>query len=88
METQGKSKELQEPRRALALSHDPMGKAQMSLMDQEAKREEADLQLALHLSRVEAQKQGRGGTHLSQQSEATEGTRSLIAGRTTTRAMD
>jgi hypothetical protein len=42
----------------------------MSLRDQAAEKKEADLQLALHLSRVEAQKQRRGGTQLDQQKEA------------------
>ena len=49
-----------EPQRSPALSQDPRGKAQMSLTDQEAEREESDLQLALHLSRVEAQRVRKG----------------------------
>ena len=73
----------------------------MSLTDQEGEREESDLQLALHLSRVEAQKAKRPLTdqevervnrdhqlalRLSQQPEAAEWTRSLTAGHITSRA--
>ena len=78
--TPGKTKELKEPQWAPSLNQKPRGKAQMSLMDQEVEREETDVQLALHLSRVEAQK-GLEGTHLSQPLEAAEGTRSLPARR-------
>ena len=46
--------EHQEPQPAP--TRDLRGKAQMSLTDQAAEKEESDLQLALHLSRVEAQK--------------------------------
>ena len=63
-ETPGKAKELHEPQRAQTLNQDPTGKAHMALMDKELEREEADLQLALPLSGVEAQKQRRGGTLL------------------------
>ena len=64
----------------------------MPLTDQEGEKEESDLRLALHLSRVEAQKAKRPLTdqevervnwdhqltlRLSQQQEAAEGTRGL-----------
>jgi hypothetical protein len=62
----GQTEDAQEPQRAPTLIQDPRGKAQMSLTDQEAEREESDLQLALDLSRVEA-KYGRKGeiAHMS-----------------------
>ena len=58
----GLTEDARDPQRAPALSHDPRGKAQMSLTDQEAEREESDLQLALHLSRAKDQNGKKGET--------------------------
>jgi hypothetical protein len=41
--------------KTLALSRDPKEKAPMSLRDLAAEKEAADLQIALHMSRMEAQ---------------------------------
>jgi hypothetical protein len=58
----GQTGDAQDPQRAPDLSQDPRGKAQMSLTDQEAEREESDLQLVLHLSRAEARIGRKGET--------------------------
>jgi len=55
---------------APTLSRDLKEKAPMSLQDQATEKEESDLQLAIHLSRVEAQKQSRIETQPRQQKEA------------------
>ena len=81
-----RERESPSPQGAPTLSRNPREKAPMSLQDQEMEREEADLQQALHLSRVEAQKHRTAGTHRGHQKEATDGIMSSTARSTTTLA--
>jgi hypothetical protein len=66
-----REREFPELHRALVLTRVPREKAPMSLPELEAEAEEAELQLALHMSRAEANKLRREGTQPCQQKEAT-----------------